>query len=252
MRGLEGKVAVVAGGATGIGAATARRFAEEGVRVVVGDLDGAGAEATATAIGRGAIGVEFDIADEGGVDALFAAATATFGGFDLVHVNAADLSPGTIGRDGDVLDLPLEVLDRTIAVNLRGHVLVTRRALPTLLERRGALVYTSSAAAFVGEPSRPSYAMAKNGLHGLVRHVSARWGHEGLRANAVAPGLVPTDAMLASDEGGQLQQYALALGRSPRLGRPDDIAAAVAFLCSDDAEWINGQVLSVDGGATVR
>ena len=89
-------------------------------------------------------------------------------------------------------------------------------------------------------------------LHGLVRHVSARWGHDGVRANAVAPGLVPTDAMLASDEGGQLQQYALTLGRSPRLGRPEDIAAAVAFLCSADAEWINGQVLSVDGGATVR
>jgi NAD(P)-dependent dehydrogenase (short-subunit alcohol dehydrogenase family) len=243
---------VVAGGATGIGAATARRLAEEGVRVVVGDLDGAGAERTAAAIGGEAVGVPFDIADEASVDALFTAAEARFGGVDVVHANAADLSQETIGRDGDLLELPLEVLDRTLAVNLRGHVLVTRRALPGLLERHGAIVYTSSAAAYVGEPSRPSYAMAKNGLHGLVRHVSARWGQAGVRANAVAPGLVPTDAMLASDEGGQLQQYALALGRSPRLGRPDDIAAAVAFLCSDDAEWINGQVLSVDGGTTVR
>ena len=129
MRGLEGKVAVVAGGATGIGAATARRLAEEGAQVVVGDLDGPGAERLASTI-EGAVGVPFDIADEASVDGLFAAAESHFGGVDLVHANAADLSPETIGRDSDLLDLPLEVLDRTLAVNLRGHVLVTRRALP--------------------------------------------------------------------------------------------------------------------------
>ena len=125
MRGLAGKVAVVAGGATGIGAATAARLGEEGVRVVVGDLDGARAKETAAGIGD-AIGVEFDIADEQQVGALFAAALDHFGGIDLVHVNAADLSPETIGRDSDIVDEPLEVVDRTLAVNLRGHILVTR------------------------------------------------------------------------------------------------------------------------------
>ena len=247
MRGLAGKVVVVAGGATGIGAATARRLGDEGARVVVGDVDGARAKETAAAI-DGAVAVEFDIAEEAGVHALFAGALDAFGTVDAVHVNAADLSPGTIGRDTDAVDVDLGVFDRTMAVNLRGHLLVARRAIPLLLPGHGSLVFTSSAAAFVGEPERPSYAMAKSGLHALVRHLASRWGREGLRANAVAPGLVPLPGMLDED----LQQMALMIGRSPRLGRAEDIAAAVAFLMSDDAEWINGQVLSVDGGATIR
>ena len=254
MRGLTGKVAVVVGGGSGIGAATAARLAEEGSKVVVGDLEGDRAQAIAGDIasrGGGAVGVGFDIADEASVDRLFLAAERSFGGVDLVHINAADLSPQTIGRDTDALEVDLDVFDRTLAVNLRGHLLATRRALPLLLARGGAFVYTSSAAAYVGEPTRPSYAISKSGLHGLVRHVAGRWGREGIRANAVAPGLVLTKSML-TEPNPELQEYALGLGRSPRLGRPEDIAAAVAFLFSSDAEWINGQVLSVDGGATVR
>lgn len=255
MRGLTDKIAVIAGGGSGIGAATARRLAEEGACVVVGDVNGANAATVAesvTAAGGRAIAVTFDIAEDASVDELIGRAVATYGGIDAVHVNAADLSPGTIGADTDVLDVDLDVFDRTLEVGLRGHVLVTRRALPELLARGGgALVYTSSGAAFMGEPQRPSYGMAKAGLGALVRHVASRWGREGVRANGVAPGLVLTDAMAISSSP-ERQAKVLRVVRSPRLGRPADIAASVAFLMSEDGEWINGQVISVDGGVLLR
>jgi NAD(P)-dependent dehydrogenase (short-subunit alcohol dehydrogenase family) len=124
--------------------------------------------------------------------------------------------------------------------------------LPELLKRGGgSLVYTSSASAFMGEPQRLAYAISKNGLHGIVRHVATRWGKQGVRANAVAPGLVMTEpvrAMLTAEQ----RETVLGITRSTRLGEPRDIAAAVAFLLSDDGEWINGQVMSVDGGVTMR
>jgi NAD(P)-dependent dehydrogenase (short-subunit alcohol dehydrogenase family) len=255
MRGLSDKVVVVAGGGSGIGAATACRLGTEGAAVVVGDLDGDRAQAVAAevcATGGRALGVQFDIGDDDSVGALVAAAVSEYGGLDHMHANAADLSPENIGRDSDALTVPLEVFDRTLHVNLRGHLLCTRHALPAMLERGGgAIVYTSSAAGHMGEPERPSYAAAKAGINSLARHVASRWGRLGIRANSVAPGLVITPAM-AETIAPEFTEYALGVGRSPRLGRPDDIAAMVAYLMSDDAEWINGQVLSVDGGASLR
>lgn len=253
MRGLTDKVFIIAGGGSGIGAATALRLAEEGAAVVVGDLREDNARQTAARIastGGRALGVQFDITSEESVQALVAAALSAYGGLDGMHVNAADLE--AIFSDTDAASVPLEIFDRTLAVNLRGHLLCTRHALPELLRRGGgSLVYTSSGAAFMGEPQRVSYAVSKSGMHAIVRHVATRWGKQGVRANAVAPGLVMTDAT----RGGMSEQEraaVLAIGRSPRLGEPRDIAAAVAFLMSDDGEWVNGQVISVDGGVTLR
>jgi NAD(P)-dependent dehydrogenase (short-subunit alcohol dehydrogenase family) len=252
MRGLADKVAVVAGGAGGIGTATSIRLAEEGAAVVVGDVDGDAARAVAVQIteaGGRAVDIAFDITDEDAVVRLIATAVDEFGGLDLLHCNAAALDPETILQDTDVETVSLDIFDRTIAVNLRGHVLCTRHALPLLVARGGgAIVYTASAAAFVGEPERPSYAIAKSGLTALTRHVASRWGKAGVRANAVAPGLILTPAVRAGTMAGRV------LARVPhtRLGEPTDIAAAVAFLMSEDAAWINGQVLSVDGGSTMR
>ncbi|HEV3226430.1 MAG TPA: SDR family oxidoreductase [Acidimicrobiales bacterium] len=255
MRGLHGTVVVVAGGAGGIGTATSLRLGEEGASVVVGDLNEAAAHEVArriTAAGGRAVAASFDVADDASVAALFEAADAAFGGVDCVHANAADLSVPVIMGDTDALDVDLDVWDRTLAVNLRGFLLCTRHAIPRLLERGGgAIVYTSSAASFVGEPARPSYAAAKSGVNALMRHVASRWGKQRVRANAVAPGLVVSDEMsevIPQD----LQQRTLKGTRSWRLGHPRDIAAMVAFLMSDDGEWINGQVISVDGGVTLR
>src|SRR5215207_7514320 len=183
MRGLADKVVVVAGGGSGIGAATALRLGAEGAAVVVGDLAGANAEAVAVEVrdaGGRAIAVTFDIADDASVAALVAAGISEYGHLDAMHANAADLSPETIGRDSNALDVPLDVFDHTLEVNLRGHLLCTRHALPHLLEHGGgALVYTSSAAGHIGEPERPSYAASKAGINSLVRHVASRWAARG-------------------------------------------------------------------------
>ena len=253
MRGLKGKVAVIAGGATGIGAATSVRLADEGVSVVVGDINIQAALSVAgriVAAGGKAVAVEFDISDDASVRKLVEIAVATYGGIDCMHANAADLS--LCLTDTDAVDIALDLWDRTMAVNLRGHLLCTRHAIPALLKRGGgAMVYTSSGAAYVGEPERVAYAVAKSGINALMRHVASRWGKEGIRSNAIAPGLVMTDAALENmPEEAQAQM--LQIGRSTRLGRPSDIASTVAMLMSDDGEWINGQVISVDGGITMR
>jgi len=255
VRGLTDKVVVIAGGGSGIGAATAVRLGEEGARVVVGDLAADNAEAVAAGIratGGQAVAAPFDISIDESVAALMATAVAEFGGLDLLHANAADMTEAAILSDTDAVDVELGVFDRTIAVNLRGFLLCTRHAIPLMLERgSGAIVYTSSATAHVGEPQRPSYGISKSGINALMRHVSARWGREGIRANCVAPGMVLSKTLLEHSDA-EFRDFALSLGRVDRLGEPEDIAAAVAFLMSDDASWITAQVISVDGGSTVR
>jgi NAD(P)-dependent dehydrogenase (short-subunit alcohol dehydrogenase family) len=255
MKGLQGKAILVAGGAGGIGTATSIRLGAEGASVAVADLNAPAAEAVAARInddGGRAVSLAVDIGDEESVASAVRAAVDAFGGLDAVHVNAADLSPETVMRDSNVVDIELDVFDRTIRTGLRGHLLCARHALPELAKREGgALVFTSSAASFVGEPERPAYAMAKSGINALVRHIASRWGRSGIRANAIAPGLVLTDT-IAEALDPSFRAGALRNTRSTRLGRPEDIAAMVAFLMSDDGEWINGQVISVDGGATLR
>jgi NAD(P)-dependent dehydrogenase (short-subunit alcohol dehydrogenase family) len=252
MRRLENKVIVIAGGGSGIGMATALRMAEEGAAVVVGDIAGAAAQAVADTIaGKGgrAVAVQFDMAVESSVQNLIAAAVQHYDGLDGLLCNAADL--GVIFQDTDALTVPLEVFDRTISINLRGHLLCTRYALPELLKRRGSIVYTSSASAYIGEPNRVAYGISKSGLNALMRHVASRWGREGIRANAVAPGLVLTEKTRDSIPK-EFVEYALNSGRSTRIGEPEDVAAMVTLLMSKEGEWINGQVISIDGGATLR
>jgi NAD(P)-dependent dehydrogenase (short-subunit alcohol dehydrogenase family) len=255
MRGLKDRAVLVVGGAGGIGTGCSARLGEEGASVVVADLNGDAAEAVAAGIrtaGGTAIATTVDAADEASIAAAIDLTVATYGGLDALHANAADTSPETVGRDSDIESLPLEVFDRTIEVNLRGHLLCARLAIPKLLERGGgALIFTSSAAAFIGEPERPSYAIAKSGLGGLVRHVASRWGKLGIRANAVAPGVVLTEGV-RNDPDPTFRDWVLAATRSARLGTVEDIGAMVAFLASDDGSWINGQIINVDGGWVLR
>ena len=253
MSGLDGKVVVVAGGATGIGARTAVRLAEQGAKVVVGDVNGPGAEETAAGIvtsGGTATAVTFDIVDEDSVEALFRTAVDTYGGVDHLFNVAADLSDETIGRDTNIVDIDLAVWDRTITVNLRGFLLTMRAAIPLMLERGGgSIVNTSSDAAYMGEPQRPSYAAAKAAVLALTRHVANRWGREGIRCNAVAPGLVVShQSKLVGNEFWEQLRLSNPMGR---LGTPDDIATAVVFLMSDEASWVNGQTLRIDGGTVM-
>lgn len=253
-RRLQGKAAVVAGASTGIGRATALRLAGEGARLLVGSpasesalIDSLVEEITSA--GGEAYGMGFDATDDASIAAFISEAVKRLGKIDAVHANFADLR--VIFDDSDAVSVSEEVIDRTLDVNLKGMIRITRHAVPRLLEGGGgAMIYTSSSAAIVGEPTRPCYAIAKSGINALVRHCASRWGREGLRANAVMPGLVITPekrSTMPSD----LQQQVLATGRSTRLGEPEDIAAMVALLASSDGAWINGQSIAVDGGSTV-
>lgn len=252
---LSGKAIIVVGSGTGIGAATVRRLAAEGARVCAADINIGAAEAVVAdvvASGSDAFAVPIDIADAASVQMAVATAVDRLGGLDGAHVNAADLR--VIFEDSTALDEDLAVFDRTLAVNLRGHLLCTRAVLPHLLAQgQGAIVYTSSSAADAGEPVRPAYAVAKSGLNALMRHVASQWGRKGITANCVAPGFVFTPEMQASGQVPQaLLDSFLAGGRSNRLGRVQDIAAMVALLLSEDGRWINGQVINVNGGSLLR
>lgn len=252
---LKGKATIVIGGGSGIGAECARRLAAEGASVCVADLNVESAERIARWItdnGGQAFALPIDIADEDSVNEAVKAAVERLGGLDGAHVNAADLR--VIYEDSDVLAEELRVFDRTIAVNLRGHVLCTRAVLPHLLARDGgAIVYTSSGASISGDQARPAYASSKAGLEALMRHVASRWGREGITANCVAPGLVITPEVEAS---GHLPQEYLDtnLARIPnrRLGKVQDLAAMVALLLSEEGRWISGQVFHINGGTHMR
>jgi len=246
---FAGKVVLCAGSATGIGAITAQKLGREGAKVVLGDLNLAGAQKVIDQIvadGGEGVAVEFDIAEPESVQALVTKAVEYFGGLDLMHVNATDRRLNR--QDFDAVTTDLAVFDRLHTVSLRGHLLCTRFAIPEILKRGGgAIVYTSSDAGKAPANARMSYGIAKAGLNALMRHVAYRWGREGLRANAVSPGITVTDAMIGNTTEEERAEMGKAVP-SKRLGTPTDIAALVTFLLSDEAEWINGQAISINGG----
>ena len=254
LQGLTDKIAVVVGGATGIGAATAARLGGEGCRVVIGDIAEDAAQQTAeriAAAGGTATHVAFDLADPDSVADLIHTAATTYDGVDLLFNVGADMS--AIRADTDVVDIDFDVWDRVMAVNLRGYVAAMKYAVPRMLGRGGgAIVNMSSAAAFQGEPARPAYATAKAGIGALTRHVASRWGKEGVRCNAVAPGFTATEVIRSVPQWPELQAAALKRIRGTRVGDPDDIASLVAFLLSEEGAWINGQVVNIDGGTVLR
>jgi NAD(P)-dependent dehydrogenase (short-subunit alcohol dehydrogenase family) len=253
MQRLEGKTIVVAGGG-GIGGGLARRFAAEGANVVLGDVTLEPAETLAheiAASGGSVIATKLDGSNEESAAAVVGLARAQFGGLDGIHVNFATFVDGDFDRG--ILELPLEHFDETMRVNLRGYFLCTRAALPALLDRGGgAIVYTSSPAACNGQPTQVAYATAKAGIEAIMRHVAARYGAQGIRANCISPGSTLHERLEQElDEATKQWCLGLALIKS-RLGRPEDIAAMSALLMSDEGGYITGQVIGVDGGVVMR
>jgi len=246
---LAGKAAIVTGAAKGQGEGVARLFAAEGARVAVLDvLDEAGARVAAD-IGAAARYFHCDVSREDDVKAAIDGAAAAFGGLDVLYNNAAVIAYGR-----KVADLPVAEWDRTLGINLRGPFLCAKHALPHLLRRGGgAIINVSSHGAFQASPTGiADYAVAKGGLVTLTYYLASEYGSENVRANCIAPGPVPTDLnrpFLGTPEGRALTASFIPLGR---VGEIDDVARAAVFLASDEARWITGAVLRVDGGIVVQ
>ena len=245
---LDGKVVVVSGGASDIGRATALRLASEGAAVAVGDvsLDGAASVSEeVTAAGGQALGLVCDVRREESVADLVRAAAETFGGVDCVDHNAAWSHPRL---DTDATGVEIGVWDRTIEITTRGALLLARHAIPFMAERGGGSIVTiSSGTSTIGESVRVAYGVSKAALNQLTRHLAVRYGREGIRANAIAPGFILT-VTAAANVPDDVQRRLADANPMRRLGTPDDIARVVVFLCSDASGYLNGQVLHVDGG----
>ncbi|HEY1653296.1 MAG TPA: SDR family oxidoreductase [Acidimicrobiales bacterium] len=245
---LDGKVVLLSGGGSDIGRATALLLAEEGAAVVVGDVTAEAASEVArdvSAAGGVALGLRCDVRDEESVGAFVNRAVAEFGGVDGVDHNAAWSHPRL---DTDAVGVDLGVWDRAIETTTRGALLLARHAIPAMTARGGgSFVTISSGTSTIGESTRVAYGVSKAALNQLTRHLAVRYGREGVRANAVAPGFILT-ATAAANVPEVVQRRLAEANPTRRLGTPADIGRVVVFLCSDASAYVNGQVLHVDGG----
>jgi len=243
---LEGRTALVTGGASGIGAATCRRLAAEGATVAVTDVNIDGAREVAAEIGGAAY--ELDVRSTDSIRAALDAAEAELQPFDVLINNA--------GYDefGFFVNTDEDMWDRVLAVNLRGVIAVTHAVLPGMQERRrGRIVNVASEAGRVGSPGSGVYSAAKAGVLGLTKAVAGESARYGITCNAVAPGPIETPLLMAAPKmlgelGEKVVQGMIGKTVLRRLGQPDEVAAAITFLASDDAAFITGQSLGVSGG----
>lgn len=246
---MDGKVAIVTGGAGGIGSATCRALAREGARVVVADIAGPAAAAVAAGI-DGALAVPVDLAEEGSVVALVARTVEAFGRIDVLHNNAALTTAEVLARDQDVTTMELDVWDAMFAVNLRSQMLTCKHVIPHMVEAGGgSIINMSSGAANTGDITRIAYATSKAGVATLTRYVSTSHGKQGVRANTIVPGLIMTEPVRAQIPEGMLKDLARATA-TPWLGAPEDVAELVVFLASDASRYITGQSIAIDGGSS--
>jgi 3-oxoacyl-[acyl-carrier protein] reductase len=267
-RRLQGRVAIVTGGASGIGAAVARRLASEGARVAILDLDAAGARALADDVGGAAL--EVDVSDSAAVDAAFDEVERSIGPIDIVVNNAGIATDGNNARVRERIEGQLSALaegrspemaldatvrmpddewNRMIAVNLSSVFFCTRRALRSMQPRRtGAIVNIASICGIEGCAGHPHYSAAKGGILAFTRAVSKEVIAYGVRVNAVAPGFV--DTPMAQKAGDIVMGAFVPMIPQGRLGRPEEVAAVVAFLASDEASYFVGDTVTPSGGFT--
>lgn len=252
-RRLEGRTALVTGAASGLGRATALRFAAEGAAVLCADLDGDGAGATAAAArdaGGEADGARLDVTDLAAVEAL----VAERGGVDVLFHAA-----GIVG-EGSATTVSPETWERVLTVNLTGTWHAARAVLPGMVARGGgSIVLLASTAAIAGVPGIAAYAAAKGGVTALTRQMAVDYAAAGVRVNAICPGTIPTPLVeqawaargrLADDDAETVAEQVALQYPLQRLGRPEDVASLAAFLASGESGWITGAALPLEGGLT--
>jgi NAD(P)-dependent dehydrogenase (short-subunit alcohol dehydrogenase family) len=249
MRRFEGKVVLVTGGASGIGKATALRFGSEGASVAVADRNLEGANATAAAIreaGGDAIGVACDVADASSAKAAVATTVQRYG---RLHVLASVAGVGGFAR---TLDETIEHWNQLIAVNLTGTFQMCQFALPHLLDTKGNIVTTASTAGLKSHPYAAAYCASKGGVVMLTKALAVEYARKGVRVNCVCPGGVATPILeqFQLPPGGSQAQLMRIAPLIDRMGRPEEIAASIAFLASDEASYVNGSIFVVDGAMT--
>ena len=247
MNRLAGKVAFITGGAGGIGAATAERFIAEGAQVTIADVNGEAARRVAESLGPRAHAITIDIGDEISVKAALDGAFSRFGRLDILFNNAALTDEVTMSLDSNVTEVPLEIWNRTLQVNLTGYMLCCRHAIPRMAAAGGGcIVNTASGSGLLADISRVAYGASKAAVISLTQHVATQHGKDRIRCNAIAPGpiMTPHSRTLAGPLFDIIARH-MPMGE---LGTPQDAAALVAFLASDDSRYINGQTIIIDGG----
>jgi 3-oxoacyl-[acyl-carrier protein] reductase len=245
------RVVVVTGAARGIGAGTAQRFADEGARVAVLDLDESAASSTAQGLGaEKALGLACDVSDAAAVEQAVSAVVEELGTVDVLVNNAG------ITRDNLLFKMTEEDWDLVMNVHLRGAFLMSREVQKHMVPAKYGKILNLSSVSALGNRGQANYSAAKMGVQGLTRTLALELGPFGINVNAIAPGFIVTEmtdatAVRLKMEPEQLRQMNAEANPVRRVGYPEDIAAAAAFLCSDEASYVTGQTLYVDGGAKV-
>ncbi|MBB3930640.1 NAD(P)-dependent dehydrogenase (short-subunit alcohol dehydrogenase family) [Kaistia hirudinis] len=246
----SGKTVLITGAASGIGRATALAFAEQGARIVIGDV-GEGARDTVEQIrakGGEAIFQHADVADSASVQSLVNAAVATYGRIDAAFNNAGILPP-----TADFADMKEEDFDRIISVDLKGVFLCVKYEIQAMLKTGGgAIVNTASVAGVIADPGMAPYAAAKHGVVGLTKAAALDYAKRGIRVNAIAPGLIRTPMTERWLADPQFTQALMANSPMGRAAEPEEMAGVVLFLCSPAASFVNGAVWLADGGMTAH
>jgi NAD(P)-dependent dehydrogenase (short-subunit alcohol dehydrogenase family) len=246
MNRLQGKIAIITGGAGGLGSATAERYAAEGATVVVADIVEEPAKEVAKRIGNNSIGLFFDAGDNASIKAGIEEVVQRFGKIDILFNNAAATAFDLQQHDTTAPEIPIDVWDTIMNVNVKGVMLGCKYAIPHMIKNGGgSIINTASDSGLAGDNVRVAYGTSKAAVIGLTKYVAAQHGRQGIRCNAILPGPI-LNASLA--QWPELVEKIAAHALTPRIGKPADIAAMAAFLAADESEYITGQAYSVDGG----